>query len=89
MFLELRECKVRSNPVSEFKIPLMPSVAYFAGFQLSIDYFYIVRQGIWNLVTDCCNRIERLIWLNNGKTLDTIVIKHKLYAKKDLQQFSG
>ena len=46
MFLELRECKVRSNPVSEFKIPLMPSVAYFAGFQLSIDYFYIVRQGI-------------------------------------------
>ena len=38
---------------------------------------------------DSCNRIERLIWLNNGKTLDTIVIKHKLYAKKDLQQFSG
>ena len=39
--------------------------------------------------TYSCNRIERLIWLNNGKTLDTIVIKHKLYAKKDLQQFSG
>ena len=54
------------------------------GFQLSIVYFYIVRQAIWGLATDSCNRIERLIWLNNGKTLDTIVIKHKLYAKKDL-----
>lgn len=59
------------------------------GFQLSIVYFYIVRQAIWGLATDSCNRIERLIWLNNGKTLDTIVIKYKLYAKKDLQQFSG
>lgn len=59
------------------------------GFQLSIVYFYIVRQAIWGLATDSCNRIERLIWLNNGKTLDTIVIKHKLYANKDLQQFSG
>ena len=59
------------------------------GFQLSIVYFYIVRQAIWGLATDSCNRIERLIWLNNGKTLDTIVIKHKLYAKKDLQQFLG
>ena len=59
------------------------------GFQLSIVYFYIVRQASWGLATDSCNRIERLIWLNNGKTLDTIVIKHKLYAKKDLQQFLG
>ena len=59
------------------------------GFQLSIVYFPIVRQAIWGLATDSCNRIERLIWLNNGKTLDTIVIKYKLYAKKDLQQFSG
>ena len=59
------------------------------GFQLSIVYFYIVRQAIWGLATDSCNRIERLIWLNYKKTLGTIVIKRKLYAKKDLQQFSG
>ena len=44
---------------------------------------------MYSNATDSCNRIERLIWLNNGKTLDTIVIKHKLYAKKDLQQFLG
>jgi hypothetical protein len=67
---------------------MMQSVE-ITGFQLSIVYFYIVRQAIWGLATDSCNRIERLIWLNNGKTLDTIVIKHKLYAKKDLQQFLG
>ena len=57
---------------------------------MSIVYFPIVRQAIWGLATDSCNRIERLIWLNNGKTLDTIVIKRRLYAKVSvLQQIWG
>ena len=60
------------------------------GFQLSIVYFYIVRQAIWKPATDSCKRIDRLNWLNNNKTLDTIVIKRRLYAKVSvLQQFWG
>ena len=31
--------------------------------------------------------LKDLIWLNNGKTLDTIVIKHKLYAKISMAVF--